>query len=69
MPTNTSRFTVSNRQTARLSPPHFIEMPVPGHECERPCTCVVRGIDPIFLHDFLLYFRTVSAVRYCLSFN
>jgi hypothetical protein len=28
-----------------LTPPRFIEMPVPNQECELSCLCVLGGVD------------------------
>jgi len=45
-----------------LTPPLFIEVPVPSQEREQPCICVL-GVSTWSLSAiFLLHFRTVPTV-------
>jgi hypothetical protein len=47
-----------------LTPPHFIEVPVPTQESELSCICVLGVTLYLFLRLFLLGIRNVSTVWY-----
>jgi hypothetical protein len=51
-----------------LTPPHFIEVPVPTHESELSCICVLEVTLYLFLRLFLLGIRNVSTVWYFFCF-
>jgi hypothetical protein len=54
---------------ASLTPPLFIEMPVPSQESERSCNCLL-GVSVVPLSTiFLLEFGTVPTVWYFFVFR
>ena len=53
-----------------LTPPLFIEVPVPGHISERSCICVLLGVLILsFSTIFLLDFGTIPIVLYVFVFH
>ena len=63
--TNCSKLSIAlfhRAHTTSITPPLFIEVPVPIQESERSCICVLRGIDFTSFCDFDIWFGIVPTV-------
>ena len=47
-----------------LTPPHFIEVPVPSQESERSCICARVRVSIMLLYDFAMRFWNCSGVGF-----